>query len=225
MILAAACSYAQEPPPGPVQPEVVDLGGQRYRVGPIEVDAAKQRLTVPGAIIDLQSPMAPLEYLVVAKDGYKAYESLLELDATAFEFNLACILIGLKRDEAVGKSLRRRFDPQPTEGERVALKVSWEVGGRQVSRSVTELIRLRDGSSMPDEWVYTGSKFVLDGRYLAHEVGTVVGLMHDPASIIEHRTGVGLGKYGMAGYDPDVTPPAGTRIVLTVERIRNPPAR
>ena len=51
------------------------------------------------------------------------------------------------------------------------------------------------------------------------KIGTVIGLMNDPASITEHRSGVGLGNYGVVGYDPDVVPPAGSRVWLTIERL------
>jgi hypothetical protein len=200
-------------------PKVERIEGERYRVGQIEVDKANMRLTVPATVIDLGSPQAPLEYFAVTKGGFKAYESLLELEANAFEFNLACILIGLEVKDTVVTSLRGRFDPQPTEGDPVAVFVHWESGGTEVRKSATELIRLQDGTSAPDEWVYTGSRLGPQGQFAAQIVGTVIGLMHDPASIIEHRSGVGLGKYGLAGYDPDVVPPAGSRVWLTVERL------
>jgi hypothetical protein len=96
-------------------PKVERIEGERYRVGQIEVDKANMRLTVPATVIDLGSPQAPLEYFAVTKGGFKAYESLLELEANAFEFNLACILIGLEVKDTVVTSLRGRFaDPPPS---------------------------------------------------------------------------------------------------------------
>ena len=207
---------------GPPSPTVERLGEHHYRIGQIEVYRTEERFTVPATVIDLGSPQAPLEYFAVTKGGFKAYESLLELETNAIEFNLACILIGLERRDSVDASLRGRFDPQPTEGERVALWLSWEANGEQFHKPAIELIRLQDGSSPSDEWVYTGSLHDPEGQYAADIVGTVVGLMHDPASIIEHRVGIGLGKYGLAGYDPGITPPPGTRMLLTVKRIGDP---
>ena len=46
--------------------------------------------------------------------------------------------------------------------------------------------------------------------------GTLVGFVHDPAAIIEHRIGLGLGDYGAITGNPGVLPPPGTTVVLTV---------
>ena len=51
---------------------------------------------------------------------------------------------------------------------------------------------------------------------MAAQDGTLVGFIHDPASIIEHETGVGLNDYGAVGGNPDVVPPVGTPVTLTV---------
>lgn len=64
-------------------------------------------------------------------------------------------------------------------------------------------------------WVYTGSQFNED-IYAAARDGTLVGFVHDPASIIEHRTGMGLGNYGTIGGNQATAPPVGTPVCLTV---------
>jgi len=51
--------------------------------------------------------------------------------------------------------------------------------------------------------------------------GPVVGFVHDPASIIQHRTGLGLGAYGAVRFRPSAVPPPGTAIDLTVERLES----
>ena len=43
--------------------------------------------------------------------------------------------------------------------------------------------------------MYTGSKFSADGHCMAHYDGTLIGFVHDPASIIEHVEGLGLEDY------------------------------
>lgn len=196
------------------QPPVEDLGDGRYRIGAIEIDKEAQRFSVPGAVIDLAENM-PLEFLAVAKGGLKSYEALIELDVSAVEFNLACILIGLDADKATHP--KRHFDPDPVTGDVVDVRVSWQRDGQEQAYDIERLLR-----GTPDAaehlWVYTGSYFTPKGDYMAKLVGTLIGFVHDPESIIQHQTGLGLGNYGAITYDPDVRPPAGTPVKITVSR-------
>jgi len=195
---------------------VEDLGNGRYRIGAIEIDKDAQRFTVPGTTIGLAEDM-PIEFLVIAKGGPKSYEALVELDVSAVEFNLACILIGL--DTANASHPRHHFDQTRVTGDVVDVRVSWVRDGREQSFEIERLLR---GTSEPGDhvWVYTGSFFTPDGAYMAAMSGTLIGVVHDPESIIQHQNGLGLGNYGAVTADPDVMPPAGTRVTVSV--FRNP---
>ena len=228
LVTGAPTPRAQEPParppetsppvapdpalPRPPATEVRHLGNGRYQVGGVEVDKRRARFTV-GATIIRREP--PLEFLAVTRGGYKAYESLLMLDASAYEFNLACILIGL--DPENGKPPRYHFDPEPAEGDRVELRLEWQADGQKRSVDVAELIQLESKTLAPGEWVYTGSRFTTDGRFLAGLDGTAIGFVHDPASIIEHRSG-SLGNFGKLDANRELLPPDGTALTLRVER-------
>jgi len=200
-------------------PEVRNLGDGRYRIGTIVADRHRGQLSVPGTVIALDSPESPLEYLAISRGGGKAYESLIELDATAIEFNVACLLIGLEREDSVAETLTHRFDRRPIEGAQVALSVRWRQEDAVVERNAIDLVHVRDGSKPADAWVYTGSMFGPQNQYGAEVFGVVVGLMHDVATIIEHRDGIGIGDYGAAVYDPERTPPAGTPVTLIVRAL------
>jgi hypothetical protein len=198
------------------EPLVEDLGNGRYRVGAIEIEKDAQRFTVPGTTIGLAEG-APIEFLAIAKGGYKAYESLIELDVSAVEFNLACILIGLDSDKASHPQFH--FDPNNVTGDVVDIRVSWVLDGQEQEYEIERLLR---GTDDPEDhvWVYTGSVFTPDGAYMATMVGTLIGFVHDPESIIQHQKGIGIGEYGMFTSDPEVMPPAGTRVTVSV--FRNP---
>jgi hypothetical protein len=169
---------------------------------------------VPGKILRLDPP---LEFLVSAKDGMKAYESLLELQTNAYEFNLACLLIGLDTDKS--QPPRYHFDPLPMQGDAVQLHLTWKMAGHTIRVDVADLVQL-DGKTMPrDEWVYTGSSFTSDGRYMAQLDGTLVGFVHDPASIIEHRSGFGLERFGDVHPNRALLPPVGTSVTLILTRV------
>jgi hypothetical protein len=225
LLLLAAGALAAPGPSAPgvtevPKPQIVDLGNGRYRVGPVEIDKTQNRFSVPGHVLRAEPP---LEFLAVAKDGRKGYEAMLELDATAFEFNLACILIGLDGERASGRPTYH-FDPQPVDGDRVAIDVSWNDGATTQTRAAEALL-LDGDQAVPAEWVYTGSEFTKSGAYLAHIDGTLVGLVHDPSSVIEHHSGLGINSYGSIKAVSGA-PAAQTAIVLTVHRLpaQNEPA-
>lgn len=217
-MLATGAASAQVPDPQPTPPRVEDLGEQRYRVGAITIDKAAGSFTVAGRILELADATAPLEFMVAARDGMKAYESLIEVDAMGIEVNLACILIGLTaRPDA---QPRVHFDPEPVDGDRVRVTISWQApDGSERREPASRMLAMPDGPAIRDEWVYTGSRF--NGPvFAAQEVGTLVGFVHDTDSIIQHSTGLGLGNYGAVLMNTDVVPPAGTPVTLEIARIK-----
>ena len=230
-------SMAQQPvpadtAPGGYQPEVIgepedgrmkekprieDLGGERYRIGAILVDKANHRFTVPGVMLPYGEGKA-IEFLATTNQGFKSYESVFSLNSNAFEFNLACILIGLEAKRAVAP--RFHFDPQPAKGDSVSVRVSWEQQGNTHEHDAVELLKSGEKSpDTPSTWSYIGSAFIQGDRYLAQMDGVLIGLVHDPASIIEHREGIGLGNWGMLVVNGSKAPATGTPITLTVNRL------
>ncbi len=202
------------PPEGPEiaieKPKVVDLGEGRFRVGAILVDKTRKRFEVAATVL---RDAPPLEFLIISKGGYKAYESVIEAEASAFEFNLACILIGLE----TAPTPERHFDPEPVDGDPVGVFVEWSDGGKPIRVDAADLLNPESGEVAPAEWVYTGSSFTPEGRYRAHEDGTLVGFVHDPSSIIEHRTGY-IGGFDTLGTNRELLPALGSKVKVIVER-------
>ena len=205
------------------KPKIERLTDGRYRIGSIELDRRAHAFELPGRVI---RTAPPLEFLATRPGGVKEYETMLELDANAFELNVACLLIGL--DPARATPPRFHFDPEPTDGDRIELLVTWEQDGATRTEPAHRLLSVGGKAVEDSDWVYTGSGFFSDGRYMAQLDGTLIGFVHDPASIIEHVPGVGLGDYGAVAAMPGVTPPEGTPIRLRVRRLdlpsRAPPA-
>jgi hypothetical protein len=192
---------------------VTDLGDNRYQIGAIVADRDAAEFSVPGEILDLDRP---LEYVAVSEGGRKAYESLLMVSASATEFNLACILIGL--DAAKSTLPKYQFDREPLRGQAVEVFVEWE-GSKGTVRKPAGALMSRDGAPVDaDDWVYTGGA-TMEGDppvYLSESLGTLVGFVHDPASIIEHREGLGIGAYGSLQGNPESSPPKGSAVRLVV---------
>lgn len=201
--------------PGPPVREMKSLGRDRYQIGRIVVDKKARRFTVPGRVHVLGKP---LEYLATSPGGRKEYETLLELDASGSEFNLACILLGLERDPRQG--VYYQFSEEPLSGPRVNMRVAWQDGGKRREISAAEALLDAKQDVRPEsiEWVYMGSLVnQADGQFAADITGTLAGFVHDPNSIIESVNGLGIGTYGTVAGNAAVLPPEGSPIELIVE--------
>lgn len=213
LIILPVRSPAQEEAPAEAGPPIEDLGDERYRIGSIIVDKEGRSFTLPGKILHLKEP---LEYVAVKRDGAKGYESLLELDTLAVEFQLACILVGL--DDKKSVKPRWQFDEQEAEGQSLIINLSWTEGDSK-TRTVDVASAMMAGDKPFDDhdWVYIGSaSSPQDGSLLAEASGTLIGFVHDPYSVIEHRTGTGPGTYGYITGNESLLPPEGTAVSLTV---------
>ena len=214
-LFAYTASQADEEVTVPV-PLMEDLGEQRYRIGEIIVDKKAGEFSVPGKVLHLN---AALEYLAVSTDGMKGYESLLELSTSATNFNLACILIGL--DEKNSVKPRYQFDDRKPEGQAVAITLTWQKDGKTMTVSGANAMTAGEESFDDDSWVYIGSSTLEDGQlFMADMTGTLIGFVHDPASVIEHINGGGIGAYGLLTGDAAVLPQEGAAISLTVSLVR-----
>lgn len=205
LLALSATAAGQDAPP------IERLGDERFRIGSIVVDKAEKRFTVPATILHLDQT---LEYLAVTRGGYKGYESLLEIDATAHEFQLACILIGF--DDAKSVKPRYQFDDREALGQAAGITLSWTEG--EETRTVKAANALLEGDEPFDDhsWVYVGSIIENNGELMAETIGTLIGFVHDPYSIIDHRFGAGVGAYGLITGNGDVLPPEGSTVTVTI---------
>jgi len=212
IVLLALCACLGALADEPAKPPIEQIGEQRYRIGEIVVDKERAEFTVPATVLHLDDP---LEYVAVAKDGLKGYESLLELSASATEFNLACILIGL--DDKASVKPRYQFDERKAEGMAVSVTLHWQDGDRQVSASAAEAMSLGDEVFTDNSWVYIGSLIDEgDGRFMADVSGALISFVHDPFAIIDHRNGAAIGAYGLLTGNNDLLPPEGATLSVTV---------
>ena len=226
LLLLAQLTGCAEQPVQPVE-EVVTLGGQkisivklgdnRFKIGNILVDKTDRSFQVPGKFLRTEPP---IEFLAVAKSGRRGYESLLEFDVNVYEFNLACILIGL--DTHKGLPPKGHFDPTPIVGDAVEIGLHWEVNGKQYDHLASDFFLVNNQTLKRADWVYTGSTFVPNGGYLAEIAGgTLVGFVHDPASIIEHGLGFGPQSYGGLKLNNALMPVADTPLKATFKYVGN----
>jgi hypothetical protein len=161
---------------------VKNLGNGKLQVGNIIIDENKNEAIVPGRLNMIEGP---IEFIACTKGGYKAYESVLEMDTDAKSFNLSMILLGL--DPKKGKAAAYHFDPNPPQGDSVEIFIQWDTeDGKKVIKAQQLIYDMNTEKTFPaDDWIYTGSVFLENGSYLAEEAGVLIGFVHDPASIIE----------------------------------------
>jgi len=220
----AAGPKATTPPPGSQtsdqdalrNPKVQDLGNGHFRVGLIEVDRNQRRFSVPA---EVHQDEGTQEFILSSRGGYKGYESTLEAGATAYEFNVACLLIGLNPKHA--RTPRFHFDPTGVTGDRVEVSLSWGKDKARHRVSATEAVKdQRTGKAMKATgWVYTGSTFTPDGAYMAQTDGVLIGFVHDPAEIITLSVGTAQGDYGQLVPNTASLPKKGTRVTVEVKAV------
>jgi hypothetical protein len=215
--LLAAPQASAQPGLGLPQPIVEKTGKNTYRLGKIQVDTAKREVTVSGHANDVRT----LEFLANTVGGMKAYESALTLDADAVSFNAALLLIGL--DVSHARVPIRHFDPATPAGDAVEIWVDLPrtaAGPARRIRAEQLVYDTRTGQTMPDgQWLYTGSRFAPDGRYLAELDGVLIGFVHSPAPIIEHARGAGINAYGMVVLNPNLHLDPAVTLRLTVAAV------
>jgi len=226
MMLLAQLIGCAEQPAQPVEEvvtqsgqkiSIVKLGDNRFKIGNIVLDKTARSFEVPGKFLRTEPP---IEFLAVAKNGQRGYESLLEFDVNVYEFNLACILIGL--DTHKGLPPKAHFDPTPVVGDAVEIDLHWEVNGKKYEHLASDFFLVNNQKLKSGNWVYTGSTFLPKGGYLAEVAGgTLVGFVHDPASIIEHGQGFGPQSYGQLKLNKALIPAVNTPIKATFKYVGN----
>lgn len=201
-------------PPTPAPP-IESIGEGLLRVGAIRVDVNRREIAVPGVVNQVNA----LEFVANTPGGSKAYESLLTLETSGAGFNLALILIGCDQSRSIRP--RRHFDPETPQGDPLEIWVDWDDGGRARRVRAEDLLwDHRKGASLPrGPWVYTGSFFLRDGRYLADAHGVLIGFVHTPAPVIENPLPHGVGGYGSFVLDPNAGLKPGTAVRLTVRAL------
>jgi hypothetical protein len=226
-LMAAAPPQARQAPTGPLdKPQPIASPIERvspgqFRVGNIRIDTGKREITVNGVVNDART----LEFIAGTKGGFKNYESALELDTNAVNFNLALILLGLDPARAVVPKMH--LDPTTPKGDPVEVWVEWEENGRRRLVRGEELVYNEETKKTIPEgpWVYTGSAFVARAnRYLADVDGTLIGFVHSPSTIIENPAPL-VGPYGANQINPALNLKPGTPVRVTVRALGPPPTK
>jgi len=214
-VIQPAPVYVEKKPP--TSPSRVEkLSPTSLRVGAVSIDMARKEVSVAGRV----NQVPQLEFLVNTKDGYKSYESAIEAECNAIDFNLGLVLIGLDRDRATARP-RFHFDPIPPQGDEVEVWISWKAGAEEKRVRAEELVYddTTKKTMATSRWVYTGSQFFPGSRaFLADVDGVLIGFVHTPAPLIERMEPV-PGSFGSVRFNPNLDLAPGTPVTVTVRAL------
>ena len=152
----------------------------------------------------------------------KAYETAVSLHTNAVSFNAAMLLLGV--DPAHGKPSKMQFDPTPPSGDPVEVTVTYNTPSGPRTGPIEELLfDQRTKRPVPaGAWVYTGSTFLTDGRFLAELDGVLIGLMHGPQAIIDNQRNDAVGGYNSIVLNPNIGLKPGAAVTITVRALKVP---
>lgn len=226
--LLAGAALCQEPAPVPAPTPEPSPDGSAAKTEPVAILGAvervsvypqSQRVVVAG---EVQLRRSQAVELVACARGGKTHESIFLLKCRPSDLNAALLLIGCKFESGP----RYFQDPAKPVGTRVVAEVEWTADGKPVRHRVEDLCwDARVGRPMPRiAWVYVGSKFARDpvtGEevFVADRERNLITTLHDPFGLLDNPLPSGGDVTpGRFVSNPQVVPPQGTAITVTIRR-------
>jgi hypothetical protein len=237
-ILAAAASLgiffpAVSPGEEPLSPPPTASGGMHevspgvYEIGKLRIDQTMGTVTFPGAV---NMDRGPLEYVLVTPSG-NAHESLLvTADVQPQDLHLAMLLLGAKgaasqpaaADAPPAQISKEYLEHAPKlGGDSILITVKWQTKEGLEKKTPVEDWILKTDVHKPAErgpWIYNGSMFGQNGRFLAQIEGNFVALVTNPAALINNPR-KGSDDDQIWDANPKVVPPVKTPLELTIELV------
>jgi hypothetical protein len=167
------------------------ISGTRFKLGAMEFDQATREIFVP-AKVNMREGL--LEYILVHESG-KTHESLFSTAVKPTEFNVVMLLLNWKQSNAFfdftepergGVPAPNAVNPPESQLE---IHLAWKdaAGAAKSARIEDWLHQVEKKSKITQEpFIYTGSRIMPDGQFLAEQTGSIVALYVDPASIVNN---------------------------------------
>lgn len=189
--------------------------GQTDKLPFVHVDVAKKRVVVECEVIGCT---APLEFLCVMT-GTNEHESILRTTAKPSHIHTGLLMVGMRQGEPLRFSVAADKWLPPS-GPPVRISVEFQKQGKLVTVPAYKLFReVKGKKAMPARtWIFVGSKVLNNGMYAADATGYVVNIVNFDLSLID-VSGLVSSSNDTLEYeaDPDVVPPAGTKVRMILE--------
>ena len=178
-------------PPADPTKAIEKLGGTRYKLGLLEFDQKTREIRIP-AKVNLRE--GPLEYVLVHESG-KVHESLFSTAVRPTELNVVLLLLNWKQSDKFfdfteperGGVLVKGAENPPASLVEVHLAWKDKDGTDQTCRVENWLHQVEKKAKITVEpFIYTGSRIMPDGKFLAEETGSILALYMDPASMVNN---------------------------------------
>jgi hypothetical protein len=201
-----------------------------YQIGQARLEQKSRTIIFP-ASVNLTKGL--LEYLIVTKNG-PTHESLLATDLAPNDLHLAMLLLGAKGNPAPDGP-QKMPPPQITEdylktapalkGEQISILAEWhDAAGAEKSNPPEDwLIRLDTKKPVTHgPWLYTGSMFSSNGRFVAEMEGLFAALVTNPGALINNPR-PGHESDQVWGVNEKTVPPIDTPLQVKVQLLANEP--
>jgi hypothetical protein len=193
------------------------------RLPHIAVDAKHRQIRVECQAVQAQMP---LEFLCCVH-GSHDYESVLSSRAKPSDLHLALLMLGLTPGAPAhrSKDLTKWYPPH---GPALKISVEFTQAGQTVRMPAWRLLRNVNTKkpAPPMTWIFAGSQFTEDGRYVADAMGYLVSLVNFSSTLIDVPYVASNSNQTLQWeYNPQTLPPPGTPVTMLIEPIQSPATR
>ncbi len=188
-----ALSGAQEP--GSLEPGVIkEVSPGIYTLGQLRIDKEKNTISFPGKI---NMSKGVLEYLLVGPQG-STHEILLVTEVPVTDVHTAMLLLGAKgagihapspEQQPPGQITSEYLKTAPElKGDRIFITAKWQKEGVEKEVPVEDLVFNSKTKKPADRgpWLYTGSMFGADGKFLAQQEQAFAAMLTYPVALINN---------------------------------------
>jgi hypothetical protein len=162
------------------EPPLKKIGPGLFELGQVRLDQRQRTIRFP-ALLNMNTNL--IEYLIVTLSG-KTHESLLRTEVEPYQIHVALLLLGAKD---AGTNAFPESHAKPLPGDKVTIELSWNVAGKTKRLRAEQCIYNRQTQSPMSKgpWVFNGSRMV-EGAFIAQQIGSIVSLMEDPDALINN---------------------------------------
>jgi hypothetical protein len=209
---------------GTFTPAMKEISPGVFQIGKIQLDKKKRSVSFPGK---LNMSKDLIEYVLVTPEG-STHESLLTSEIQPSDLQFVMLLLDAKGagllapqpdaappgqiDEAYLKTAPR------LKGDNVSISVSWKnQDGLEKIMALEELL-MNDETKKPADkgpWLYNGSMFGADGKFLAQQMGCFISVVTNPAALINNPR-KGNDNDRIWAVNEKQSPPVGTAVNITI---------
>ncbi|HET6410127.1 MAG TPA: YdjY domain-containing protein [Chthoniobacteraceae bacterium] len=224
-MMVAGHSLAQkELDTGTFVPAMEEISPGVFKIGKIRLDKTKRSVTFPGK---LNMAKDLIEYVLVTPDG-STHESLLtaEIQPTDLQFVMLLLdakgagLLAPQPDAAPPGQINAEYlkTAPRLKGDNISIAVAWKTQDGSEKIVPLEDLLMHEETKKPaprGPWLYNGSMFGADGKFLAQQQGCFISVVTNPAALINNPR-KGSDNDRIWAVNEKQSPPVGTAVEISI---------